>query len=448
MTETPPRLRNTVPPTRDKMIIWSAVVAGCGIMALLGRHAAIYRFGTDELTGNILFAVFFILLIGLYISVQPVFEAISKRLSPQRTPAIMVAETPNGEHVAMPVNDDSVEMMQCTSDTPTLEYEVSEDDVEFADDSNADTFEVVESFDDMNLIRFSDGVELWCNKDCTSEDIMQFKADHDVNLEYDEDELYEQFLDSLTEQERYDYEHNIKRVKVDSPYYSENGGCFTTTPSSSITQQPDGSTLIEEWEDDVFLTHDGGVYFTDELDKIIEFYEKHKDHVELHNELISQQHKCNEAFDELKRNDEKYTLDQVSFICAYITYAMEQFMEAHELTKLHHNARAWAIDPTASFNAVQLRSDHLSKEDLKHLGYNVGKFLRLRGEIIARFVKHVFEEPFGTTHIRTIVAKLADRNPGKDRIPLLSADTMDQLFAHYKRYGNINLNIIKENKKK
>ena len=36
-----PRLRNTVPPTRDKMIIWSAVVAGCGIMALLGRSAAI-----------------------------------------------------------------------------------------------------------------------------------------------------------------------------------------------------------------------------------------------------------------------------------------------------------------------------------------------------------------------------------------------------------------------
>ena len=108
--------------------------------------------------------------------------------------------------------------------------------------------------------------------------------------------------------------------------------------------------------------------------------------------MISQQHKCNVAFDELKRNDEKYTLEQVSFICAYITYAMEQFMEAHELTKLHYNARAWAIDPTASFNAVQLRSDHLSK--------------------------------------------------------LLSADAIYQLFSHYKRYGNINLNIIKENKKK
>lgn len=42
-----------------KMIIWSAVVAGCGIMALLGRHAAIHRFGTDHFTGNVLFTVFF-----------------------------------------------------------------------------------------------------------------------------------------------------------------------------------------------------------------------------------------------------------------------------------------------------------------------------------------------------------------------------------------------------
>ena len=91
MTEMSTRLRSFAPPTRDKMIIWSAVVAGCGIMALLGRHAAIYRFGTDEFTDNILFAVFFILFIGLYISIQPVFEAILKRLFPQRSPAIMVA---------------------------------------------------------------------------------------------------------------------------------------------------------------------------------------------------------------------------------------------------------------------------------------------------------------------------------------------------------------------
>ena len=204
MTETPPRLRSFAPPTRDKMIIWSAVVAGCGIMALLGRHAAIYRFGTDEFTGNILFAVFFILLVGLYFSIQPVFEAIFKRLFSQRTSAIMVAETPNGEHVAMPVNDESVEIMQFTSDAPTLECEVSENDVELTEESTANEFEVVESCDDMKLIRFSDGVQLWCNNDCTADEIMQFKADHDATSEYDDESYYEQFVSDLTEQEKYD----------------------------------------------------------------------------------------------------------------------------------------------------------------------------------------------------------------------------------------------------
>ena len=131
-------MRSFAPPTRDKMIIWSAVVAGCGIMALLGRHAAIYRFGTDEFTGNILFAVFFILLIGLYVSIQPVFEAIFKRLFPQSASAVVVAEMPNGEQVAITANDESVDMMQYTSDAPTMECEVSEDDVEFTDDSNVE----------------------------------------------------------------------------------------------------------------------------------------------------------------------------------------------------------------------------------------------------------------------------------------------------------------------
>ena len=63
MTDTPPRLRSLAPPSRDKMIIWSAVVAGCGIMALLGRHTAINCFDTDDFTGNILlsYSLFFLL---------------------------------------------------------------------------------------------------------------------------------------------------------------------------------------------------------------------------------------------------------------------------------------------------------------------------------------------------------------------------------------------------
>ena len=76
MKETPQRLRSFAPPTRDKIFIWSAVIAGCGIMALLGRHAAITRFGTDEFTGNVLFAVFLVLTIGLYCGFQSAIESL------------------------------------------------------------------------------------------------------------------------------------------------------------------------------------------------------------------------------------------------------------------------------------------------------------------------------------------------------------------------------------
>lgn len=79
---------------------------------------------------------------------------------------------------------------------------------------------------------------------------------------------------------------------------------------------------------------------------------------------------------------------------------------------------------------------------MRHLGYNVGKFLKLKGENIALFIKNVFADSFGTVQVGTIIAKLADRNPGKDRIPLLCAKEMNYLFEHYKRYKTINLDII------
>ena len=81
MRNTPQRTRSYASPTRDKIFIWSAVVAGCGIMALLGRHAAIHRFGTDQFTGNVLFAVFFVLSIGLYCGFQSGIEDVFNRLS-------------------------------------------------------------------------------------------------------------------------------------------------------------------------------------------------------------------------------------------------------------------------------------------------------------------------------------------------------------------------------
>ena len=117
-------------------------------------------------------------------------------------------------------------------------------------------------------------------------------------------------------------------------------------------------------------------------------------------------------------------------------------MESHELDKLHNNAKIWTVNPLARFDAVQLRSNHLTKEDLKRLGYNVGKFLRLQGGVIARFVKKVFEKPFESTHVRTIEQKLRESKSTKERIPIHTADQMDKLFAHFQRYGNINPGIL------
>ena len=69
-----------------------------------------------------------------------------------------------------------------------------------------------------------------------------------------------------------------------------------------------------------------------------------------------------------------------------------------------------AKKPLADFNAVKLRKKHqLSKEDLKHLGYNIGKFLRLKGPVIATFVKTVFYEPFSNLQIQSINSKLTLR---------------------------------------
>lgn len=121
---------------------------------------------------------------------------------------------------------------------------------------------------------------------------------------------------------------------------------------------------------------------------------------------------------------------------------MQPYLEANELQKLHHNAKIWTVNAMPPFTPVNLRSNHLTKEDLKHLGYNVGKFLRLQGGVIARFVKKVFEKPFENTHIRTIEQKLREKKSNKERIPIHTNDQMDKLFKHLQRYGNITPDIL------
>lgn len=443
MRNTPQRLRSFAPPTRDKIFIWSAVIAGCGIMALLGRHAAIARFGTDEFTGNVLFAVFLVLTIGLYFGFQSVIEEVFNRLSTlfRRQEIMAIAETANGEEMHVSVEDPSVTMTQYSeidSDVTGIE----EVNAAFEKSTNKAPFEVLEVVDDMRHIRFSDGEEAYVGIGLSDEEILLEKAyndsgDYDAELE----EAYKEYLDSMTAEERYDYENQITRVKKNREY-GEDVGFFSSVPIQNVHKNPDGTTLIEETEQEVYVSPDGSVYYLEDIAPICDFYEKHKDNIESHKEILTRKQRCDEAFDKMKRHEELYNLEQVSFICAYITHTMEQFMESQELDKLHNNAKIWTVNPLAQFDSVQLRSNHLSKEDLKHLGYNVGKFLKLKGENIALFIKNVFADSFGTVQVGTIIAKLADRNPGKDRIPLMSAKEMNYLFDHYKRYKTINLDII------
>ncbi|WP_304523428.1 hypothetical protein [Bacteroides acidifaciens] len=446
MRNTPQRTRSYVSPTRDKIFIWSAVVAGCGIMALLGRHAAIHRFGTDQFTGNILFAVFFVLSIGLYCGFQSVIEDVFNRLSTlfRRREVMAIAETPTGEKVSVSTTDVQEIQEQCSTpipETACVAENKGESKVAIPMNENR-PFEVLEIVDDMRHIRFPDGEEAYVGMELSDDEIMIEKSyndsrDYDAELE----EAYNVYLDSMTDEERYDHEHGVTRIQKKREY-DEDVGFFSSVCIQDVHKNPDGSTLIEETEQEVYVTPDGSVYYLEDMGPICDFYEKHKDNIESHEEIMTRKQRCDEAFNELKRHEELYNLEQVSFICAYITHTMEQFMESHELDKLHNNAKIWTVNPLARFDAVQLRSNHLTKEDLKHLGYNVGKFLRLQGGVIARFVKKVFEKPFESTHVRTIEQKLRESKSTKERIPIHTADQMDKLFAHFQRYGNINPGIL------
>ena len=446
MKNTPQRTRSYASPTRDKIFIWSAVVAGCGIMALLGRHAAIHRFGTDQFTGNVLFAVFFVLSVGLYCGFQSVIEDLFNRLSAlfRRREVMAIAETPTGEKVSISTTDVQEIQEQCSTpipETACVAENKGESKVAIPMNENR-PFEVLEIVDDMRHIRFPDGEEAYVGMELSDDEILIEKSYNDSrDYEAELEEVYNEYLDSMTDEERYDHENRITRIHKEREY-DEDVGFFSSVSMQDVHKNPDGTTLIEETEQEVYVTPDGSVYYLEDMGPICNFYEKYKDSIETHEEIITRKQQCDEAFNELKRHEELYNLEQVSFICAYITHTMEQFMESHELDKLHNNAKIWTVNPLAQFDAVQLRSNHLTKEDLKHLGYNVGKFLRLQGGVIARFVKKVFEKPFESTHVRTIEQKLRESKSTKERIPIHTADQMDKLFAHFQRYGNINPGIL------
>lgn len=264
---------------------------------------------------------------------------------------------------------------------------------------------------------------------------------HGLEDVLESDALYNEWVSLQPKHIRKELELGIYRVRA-YPKGDASIGCFTKTAKENRIKQDDGKIRIEEWEEEAYIDANGDVYYSDQIEAALQALKSDKQHSEIQKQLLLQHEQCNAAHAELAEEDMKFSLAQIEFICAYITFMMQPYLEADELQKLHHNAKIWTVNAMPPFTPVNLRSNHLTKEDLKHLGYNVGKFLRLQGGVIARFVKKVFEKPFENTHIRTIEQKLREKKSNKERIPIHTNDQMDKLFKHFQRYGNINLDIL------
>ncbi len=301
-------------------------------MALLGRHAEINRFGTDEFTGNILFAVFFIHFIGLYVSLQPIFETIFKRLFSLRTPALMVAEMPNGTHVNIPANDESVNVMHCSSTAPTQESDVCEADVEFDDDSTNNEFEIIDRNDGLYLVRFVDGSEADVGEGLSEDEIMAEKAYFD-NLEDDcsEENLierhtfiphgdgcpsFEEYMNGKSFEEIEDaysewlslqlanIQEDIKcgntHVRV-TPHYDTPVGCFSSIGFENRIAQESGKFIIEHEEHDAYVSADGQPYFLSELEEALKAYEIREGHGEIPDEILVQKNNAKQLIRNFKK---------------------------------------------------------------------------------------------------------------------------------------------------
>lgn len=472
MKETPQRLRSLAPPTRDKIFIWSAVVAGCGIMALLGRHAAITRFGTDEFTGNVLFAVFFVLTIGLYCGFQSAIESLFDRLLSvfQRKKRVAIANTTAGEEVAVELPDEPLdEMDDSTASAGQVIQEVlyyPDDDYpedyrggELVEEANSDeddryviingqkVYEGPLDIDDVVFVELEHNIKEYSSLQERIElrgeypYFEDYIGGHSVEEVTESDALYNEWVSLQPKHIKKELELGIYRVRA-YPESNDKIGCFTKTAKENRIKEDNGNIRIEEWEEEAYISADGDVYSPEQLEAAINAMKSDNEQTEIQKKLLSQHELCNAAHEELKEEDMKFSMAQIEFLCAYITYMMQPYLDADELQKLHHNAKIWTVHAMPPFTPVNLRSDHLTKEDLKHLGYNVGKFLRLQGGVIARFVKKVFEKPFESTQIRTIEQKLRESKSTKERIPIHTRDQMDKLFKHFQRYGNINLDIL------
>ena len=117
----------------------------------------ITRFGTDEFTGNVLFAVFLILTIGLYFGFQSVIESLFDRLFSvfQRKKRVAIANTAAGEEVAFELPDGPRDTMDDSSES--AEQVIQENAYYLGDDYPEDYSggEIVEDDEDAEYVELN-----------------------------------------------------------------------------------------------------------------------------------------------------------------------------------------------------------------------------------------------------------------------------------------------------
>lgn len=457
MKETPQRLRSFAPPTRDKMILWSAIAAGCGIMALMVRYASINHIGTDEFTGNTLFCVSLFVLIGLYLLCQSFIENGMKIASRLFNKNELITETLQSNTLA-----ESTE----TVGASTNELQLSE--VCFSEET-LQTNPIVQSYSGSTLTSEELALEeaYWDSRDWEaemkaaeeSEPIRRYSfipngdgcpsfAEYMSGKTFDEIEsCKDEWFAMQPENIQQEIKKGTQYFRI-IPEYDMAVGNFSTIEFEERTKMKNGKEMVEVEEHPVYISANGGAYMLPQLEEAIAHYERAKQNDDIPEELREQHLQCEKARKELEDKIRAEMGEKYEFVVAYIVFMMAAHLHVNELEKLKTNTRNWISNLLPPpFTPMELKGPHLTVEDLQHLGYNVGRFFKMDGEQIANFVKNVFVKSFQTLDVNTIKSKLTKRCPqNKDSIPLHDADQMRRLFKHYQVSGKINLSIIGKGK--
>lgn len=263
-------MRSLAPPTRDKIFIWSAVVAGCGIMALLGRHAAITRFGTDAFTGNVLFAVFFVLTIGLYCGFQSAIESLFDRIF-RRKESVAIMSTPTGEEVKVTVVDEPLTKMEFAA---PIENTAVEEEPYYTDDDYPEDYsdgEIVEDkkpdearyvlmdgkkvyegpidVDDVVFVKLEHNIREYSSLQERIEArgeypyFEDYMGGHGLDEVLESDALYNEWVSLQPKHIKKELELGIYRVRA-YPESNDSIGCFTKTAKEKRIKEDNGNIRI------------------------------------------------------------------------------------------------------------------------------------------------------------------------------------------------------------